>query len=52
MVVIGDREMENNSASLRSYGAKFSTTISIDELKQNFADLAMERTPEKIRLKS
>jgi threonyl-tRNA synthetase len=52
MIVIGDREIENNSVSLRSYGAKFSTTISIEELKNNFSDLAKEKTPEKLRVRS
>ncbi len=51
MIVIGDREMENASVSLRSYGAKFSTTLSIEELKENFRVLALEKTPESLRVK-
>lgn len=49
MLVIGDREMENNSVSVRSYGAKFSTSMSIEELKENFKTLNLERMPEKLR---
>lgn len=49
MLVIGDREMESDSVSVRSYGAKFSTTLSIDELKENFRVLNLERVPEKLR---
>jgi threonyl-tRNA synthetase len=51
MIVIGDREMENSSVSLRSYGAKFSTSLAIEELKENFRNLALEKTPEMLRNK-
>lgn len=51
MIVIGDREMENSSVSLRSYGAKFSTSLAIEELKENFRNLALEKTPEMLRSK-
>lgn len=52
MLVIGDREMESNSASIRSYGAKFATSISIDELKEKFKTLNLERVPEELRPKT
>ncbi len=49
MIVIGDKEMENNSVSIRSYGAKFSTSMSIEEMKANFVEFQKELVPEKLR---
>jgi threonyl-tRNA synthetase len=49
MLVIGDKEMENDSVSIRSYGAKFATSISTEELKENFANLNLDRMPEALR---
>ena len=49
MIVIGDREIESKSASVRSYGAKFSKTVPLDELKENFRVLNLDKIPEKLR---
>ena len=49
MLVIGDKEMENDSVSIRSYGAKFATTISTLELIEKFHTLNKERIPEALR---
>tara|TARA_Y100000780_G_C13696001_1_gene422515 strand:- start:8010 stop:9758 length:1749 start_codon:yes stop_codon:yes gene_type:complete len=49
MLVIGDKEIENQSVSIRSYGAKFSTSISIEEMKEKFLELAKEKVPVELR---
>jgi threonyl-tRNA synthetase len=49
MLVVGDKEMESESISVRSYGAKFSKTMPISELKEQFATLNLERMPAKLR---
>ncbi len=49
MIVIGDKEIEANSVSIRSYGAKFSTSISIEKMKENFAELLKEKDPPELR---
>ncbi len=49
MIVIGDKEMEGNSVSIRSYGAKFSTSMSIEEVKEKFTELQKETVPERLR---
>lgn len=52
MLVIGDKEIEAGSASVRSYGAKFSTSMDLDQVKENFRVLNLERTPAPLRTNS
>ena len=49
MIVIGDKEMENLSASIRGYGEAGSKSLTIVELKEMFTKLNLERVPEKLR---
>lgn len=49
MLVIGDREMEGNSVSLRAYGSKTSESLSIDDLKNKFLELDALKVPPKLR---
>ena len=49
MLVIGDREMETNSVSLRAYGAANSQTLSFLDLKDKFLELNKESIPAKLR---
>ncbi len=49
MLVIGDREVENNSASVRKYGEQDSATWSRDELFNNFRVLSNENIPQQLR---
>ena len=49
MLVIGDREIENKSLSVRKYGEKHSTTIELENLYNLFNDLDQEKTPSELR---
>ncbi len=49
MVVIGDREVETNTVSLRPYGERQSETLSLEELINKFETLQLEKTPAKLR---
>ena len=49
MLVVGDREMENKSVSIRAYGEQNSKTLTIEELKNYFAKLNADKVPEKLR---
>ncbi len=49
MIVVGDREMENQAASIRAYGEAASKSLTIVELKEYFTKLNLERVPEKLR---
>lgn len=49
MIVIGDKEMEENSASLREYGAKFAKSFTNAEMMTLFKELQDQRIPQKIR---
>lgn len=49
MLVIGDREMETSSVSVRAHGAPNSQTMSIMELKEKFFELNKEKTPAQLR---
>ncbi len=49
MLVIGDREMETNTVSVREYGALASNTMTFDELFEKFSELNKERIPVKLR---
>ncbi len=49
MLVVGDREMETNSVSVRRYGERDSNTWSHEELLNNFKELAAEKLPKELR---
>jgi threonyl-tRNA synthetase len=49
MLVVGDREMENQAASIRAYGEAASKSLTIVELKEYFTQLNLDRVPEKLR---
>ncbi len=49
MLVIGDREMENQAVSIRGYGEQGSKNLTITELKELFTKLNLERVPAKLR---
>src|SRR5690606_40523136 len=49
MIVIGDKEMQENSAALREYGAKFAKSYTGDEMMKLFKELQDEKIPQKIR---
>ena len=49
MIVIGDKEIENGTLSIRQYGAKFATTSEYDEVKELFINLNKEKVPEALR---
>ena len=49
MLVIGDREIEGLSVSLRKYGEKASRSSSIEDLKILFKELDDQKIPEKFR---
>lgn len=49
MIVVGDREMENASVSLRAHGEATSKTLTIEELKNLFKKLNESKIPEKFR---
>jgi threonyl-tRNA synthetase len=48
MLVVGDREMETNSLSVRAYGETTSQTLSVDELKEKFVELNKAKIPAKL----
>jgi threonyl-tRNA synthetase len=49
MLVVGDRELENTAVSIRAHGDANSKNLTIDELKELFLNLNMERIPKKLR---
>ncbi len=49
MLVVGDREMENSSVSIRAHGEQGSKTLTISDLKEMFTTLNLERVPQKLR---
>ena len=49
MLVVGDREMEDMAVSMRAHGAANSTNITIEELKELFLKLNLEKVPAKLR---
>ena len=49
MLVVGDREMENQAVSIRGYGEQSSKSLTIAELKDYFTRLNADRVPEKLR---
>ena len=49
MLVVGDREIENKAVSMRSHGEANSKNVTIDELKDLFLKLNLEKVPAKLR---
>ncbi len=49
MLVVGDKEMEDLSVSVRAYGDKFSKSMPITELKEKFHHLNLDKMPEELR---
>ena len=49
MLVVGDREMENKSVSIRAHGDAGPKTLSIIEVKELFLKLNKEKVPAKLR---
>jgi threonyl-tRNA synthetase len=49
MLVVGDREMESNSVSVRKYGEKRTETMSIEEVTNLFLELNADVVPKKLR---
>lgn len=49
MLVIGDREIETNSVSVRAHGATNSQNMTIVDLKEKLLKLNRESVPEKLR---
>lgn len=49
MIVIGDKEMNENTASLREYGAKFAKSYTQEDMLSLFKNLNEEKVPQKIR---
>jgi threonyl-tRNA synthetase len=52
MLVIGDKEIETQSVSMRAYGAKFAKVVTQEEMLTMFQELENEKLPTKLRLKS
>ncbi len=50
MLVIGDREIENQSVSLRAYGEKKSETLTNELLFEKFRQLSLEKLPTELRV--
>jgi threonyl-tRNA synthetase len=49
MLVVGDREMENKAVSMRAHGEANSKNLNINELKDLFLQLNLEKVPAKLR---
>ena len=49
MLVIGDKEIESKSVSVRRYGEMKSTTMSIEEMKTLFRQLDKEKMPKEFQ---
>lgn len=49
MLVVGDKEIENNELNVRAYGAKFGKATPLDEIKKSFAELNIELLPKELR---
>ncbi|PIP90384.1 MAG: threonine--tRNA ligase [Bdellovibrionales bacterium CG12_big_fil_rev_8_21_14_0_65_38_15] len=49
MIVIGDREIETQSVSLRAYGSRDSETLTNADVKKLFTELNQERVPKELR---
>jgi len=51
MIVIGDKEIEENSVSIRAYGTRDSESIQTDKLIEKFINLDNQKNPESLRNK-
>ncbi len=49
MLVIGDREMEEKTVSIRAYGERSSESLSIEELNAKFDELSAQKMPDALR---
>lgn len=49
MIVIGDKEMESDSAALRAYGSQETTTLTVTEVMEKFTELDSKKVPERFR---
>lgn len=49
MLVIGDREIETNTLSVRGYGQANSETLSVDDVEKKFLELDLEKMPAPLR---
>ncbi len=49
MIVVGDREVENEQVSIRAYGEKHNQTLSLSELIDKFTELQTKEIPAKLR---
>ena len=49
MLVVGDREMENNAVSIRGYGEAGPKNLAFAELKELFTKLNLDTIPAKLR---
>lgn len=49
MMVIGDKEMESNSAALRAYGSRDTETMTVEAVLEKFKALDAEKVPEQFR---
>lgn len=49
MIVIGDKEMESNSAALRAHGTKFTKVMTREEMFEKFEELNAQKIPSKVR---
>lgn len=49
MMVIGDKEMESGSVSLRKYGEKATVTKTVEEVTELFTHLNLDKMPEALR---
>jgi threonyl-tRNA synthetase len=49
MLVVGDREMENQAVSIRAHGEQGSKNLTIAEVKEMFAKLNEEKIPARLR---
>jgi len=51
MMVIGDKEMEENSISLRKYGEQKSESFTLSQIIEMFKTLDLDKTPSELRKK-
>lgn len=49
MLVIGDKEVESKSVSMRAYGSRDTNELTLDELLQHVSTLSKEKMPAKLR---
>lgn len=49
MLVLGDKELESKSVSMRAYGSRETNELTLDELLQHVSTLSKEKIPAKLR---